>query len=177
MAAFLAAKRPELVERLILSNMPSDRYGTDHLVMPESFLAAQGRFAQTGRYDRNFWYEYLRYFAGDPERMTAKKINEYNDFGRRPADPNLFALVARVGDGSAAQAEFAKIRAPTLLIWGTADPLLPQSAAEALTGHLAQAPVARAFLPDVGHYPPLETPERFARIMASWMEDAVPLAR
>lgn len=170
MAAFLAAKRPELVDRLILSNMPSDRYSASHLVMPDSFLAAQKRFAATKRYDRNFWYEYLRYFAGDPARMTDAKIAEYDDFGRRADDPNRLALVAQVGDGVAAQAEFAKVTAPVLLIWGTADPLLPESAARALAGHLPRAQVSQMLLADVGHYPPLEAPERFADIMAVWLE-------
>jgi pimeloyl-ACP methyl ester carboxylesterase len=170
MAAFLAAKRPELVTRLILSNMPSDRYSASHLVMPDSFLAAQKRFAASKRYDRNFWYEYLRYFAGDPARMTDAIIAEYDDFGRRADDPNRLALVAQVGDGIAAQSEFAKVTAPVLLIWGTADPLLPESAAKALAGHLPRAQVSQMLLADVGHYPPLEAPERFADIMALWIE-------
>ena len=174
MAAFLAARRPELVEQLVLSNMPSDRYDASHLVMPESFLAAQKRFAHTGRYDRNFWEEYLRYFAGNPARMTDEKIDEYYAFGLRPNDPNLLAMVAQVGDGVAAQAEFAKITAPTLLIWGTADPLLPESASAALAGHLSQTTVSRVLLNDVGHYPPLEAPDRFAAIMATWLENSVP---
>ena len=174
MAAFLAAKRPELVTRLILSNMPSDRYSASHLVMPDSFLAAQQRFAATKRYDRNFWYEYLRYFAGDPARMSEATIAEYDDFGRRADDPHRLALVAQVGDGVAAQAEFAKVTAPVLLIWGTADPLLPESAARALAGHLSQAQVSQMLLADVGHYPPLEAPERFAEIMAVWLEQVAP---
>jgi pimeloyl-ACP methyl ester carboxylesterase len=172
MAAFLAAKRPELVERLILSNMPSDPYSASHLVIPDSFRAAQQRFAATQRYDRDFWYEYLRYFAGDPARMTDHIIDEYHDFGRRPDDPHKLALIAQVGDGVAAQAEFARVTAPVLLIWGTADPLLPESAAKALAGHLPKASVSQVLLADVGHYPPLEAPDRFAAIMAAWLEHA-----
>lgn len=172
MSAFLAAKRPDQVERLVLSNMPSDAYRTDHLVMPESFLAAQKRLAETGRYDRGFWVEYLRYFAGNPERMTEEIIDEYNDFGKRPADPHLLALIARVGDGKAAQAEFAKVTAPTLLIWGTSDPLLPESASAALVGYLPNASVSRVLLNDVGHYPPLEAPDRFAHIMKAYLQNA-----
>lgn len=174
MSAFLAAKRPELVERLVLSNMPSDPYNTAHLVMPQSFLDAQKRFAETKVYDRNFWYEYLRYFAGDPARMTDEKIDEYTDFGRRAPDPNLLGLVARVGDGVAAQAKFGTITAPTLLIWGSADPLLPESASAALVGHLKRTPASRMLLSDVGHYPPLEAPDRFAYILKTYIEAATP---
>lgn len=170
MAAFLAAKRPALVERLILSNMPSDAYATGHLVMPEGFLAAQARYAASRRYDLNFWEEFLRYFAGDPARMTDAKIAEYYAFNNRPPDPNQIALIAQVGDGVEAQRQFAMITTPTLLIWGTLDPLLPESAAMALQGHLRNAQTSRVFLPDVGHYPPLEVPDRFADIMAAYIE-------
>jgi pimeloyl-ACP methyl ester carboxylesterase len=173
MAVYLAAKRPELVERLVLSNMPSGVYATDHLVMPEGFLAAQARFAQNGRYDLNFWEEYLRYFAGDPARMTDAKIAEYYAFNNRPPDPNQVALIARVGDGVEAQRQFAAVTAPALLIWGTLDALLPESAAVALQGYLGNSQTSRVLLPDVGHYPPLEVPDRFADIMAAYLESGV----
>lgn len=173
MAVYLAAKRPELVERLVLSNMPSGVYSTAHLVMPESFLAARERFVINGRYDLNFWEEYLRYFAGDPARMTDAKIAEYYAFNNRPPDPNQVALIARVGDGVEAQRQFAMVTAPALLIWGTLDPLLPESAAVALQGHLGNSQTSRVLMPDVGHYPPLEVPDRFADIMAAYLESGV----
>ncbi len=170
MSTFLAAARPELVERLILSNMPSDAYATSHLVMPQSFLDAQARRAETGRFDLNFWQEYLRYFAGDPARMTDAKIAEYFAFNNRPTDPNQVALIAQVGDGVEAQRRMNSITAPALLIWGTMDPLLPESAAVALQGHLSSSQTSRVLLSDVGHYPPLEVPDRFADIMTAYIE-------
>ena len=175
MAMFLAAKRPELVERLILSNTPSDPVKYDHLVEPPAFIEAQARAKQLGGFqDQDFWNQYLWYFSGDPARYTPRLRREYYDFNRRTPEKHPIALVARIGDGKQAAIEMAKIRCPVFLIWGTADPLLPEAAADALTRYLANARISRVLMPDVGHYPPVEVPERFARLMAVYIEVVTP---
>ena len=84
------------------------------------------------------------------------------------------AVLARIGDGKQATIEMAKVTAPTFLIWGTGDPLLPKSAADTTERYLANAPISVALMPDVGHYPPLEVPDRFARLIADYVEAIVP---
>lgn len=174
MGMYLAAKRPEMVERLILSNTPSDPVKTDHMVQPQSFLVAQERATRTRYQDLDFWNEYLSYFSGDPARISPRTRAEYYDFNRRTAEKHPIALVARIGDGRQAAVEMAKVRAPTFLIWGTGDPLLPESAANAIARYLANARISRVLMPDVGHYPPLEVPDRFARLIADYIEVVVP---
>lgn len=174
MGMYLAARRPDLVERLILSNTPSDPVKTDHLKMPESFLAAQAEAQRTKYQNLTFWNEYLSYFSGDPKRISARTRVEYFDFNRRANEKYPIAMVARIGDGKQATIEMAKVRAPTFLIWGTGDPLLPKSAADAIERYLSNAPVSVALMPDVGHYPPLEVPDRFARLIAEYVETIVP---
>jgi pimeloyl-ACP methyl ester carboxylesterase len=174
MGMYLAAKRPDMVERLILSNTPSDPVKYDHLVQPPSFLEAQARTQRTGYQDLTFWNEYLSYFSGDAARIAARTRAEYYDFNRRKAEKHPIALVARIGDGRQAAVEMLKVRAPTLLIWGTADPLLPESAANAIARYLSNAQISRLLMPDVGHYPPLEVPDRFARAIADYVEVIVP---
>lgn len=174
MGMYLAARRPDMVERLILSNTPSDPVKTDHLKMPQSFLAAQAE-AQRSKYQSlTFWNEYLSYFSGDPKRISAKTRAEYFDFNRRANEKHPIAMVARIGDGKQAIIEMAKVKAPTFLIWGTGDPLLPKSAADAIERYLSNAPISAALMPDVGHYPPLEVPGRFARLIADYVETIVP---
>jgi pimeloyl-ACP methyl ester carboxylesterase len=68
MGMYLAARRPDMVERLILSNTPSDPVDTSHLVMPGEFIAAQDRAKATGFRDADFWDRFLAYFAGDASR-------------------------------------------------------------------------------------------------------------
>ncbi|MFD2137733.1 alpha/beta fold hydrolase [Novosphingobium resinovorum] len=175
MGMYLAARRPDLVERLILSNTPSDPVDTSHLVMPKSFTDATERAKQTGFRDQTFWNEFLSYFAGDAARISAQTRKEYYDFYRRTPEKNLIALVARIGDGKQATVEMAKVRKPTFLIWGAADHLLPESAANAIARYLKNAQISRVMMPDVGHYPPLEVPERFAQLIAAYVEAGTPI--
>ena len=170
MGMYLAAKRPELVERLIISNTPSDPVVTTHLVMPQSFLDAQARNKAQGFADRNFWDEYLSYFAGDPSRISAQTRAEYYDLNRRTPEKHPIAMVARIGDGVQAKVEMAKVTAPTFLVWGGADALLPEAAADAVERYLVNAPISRVIMPDVGHYPPTEVPDRFAQWIAAFVE-------
>lgn len=175
MAMYLAARRPELVERLILSNTPSDPVDTSHLVPSPGFKAAQERARATSFQDLDFWDQYLSFFSGDPARISARTKAEYYDFNRRGPEAFPIAMVARIGDGRQAAIEMAKVRAPTFLVWGTGDPLLPESAADAIARYLVNADISRVLMPDVGHYPPLEVPDRFARWIADYVEAGVPV--
>ena len=174
MAMYLAAKRPELVERLILSNTPSDPVDTSHLVPSPGFKAAQDRARQTGYQDLDFWDQYLSFFSGDPARISAKTKAEYWDFNRRGPEKYPVAMVARIGDGKQATIEMARITTPTFLVWGSGDPLLPEAAVTAITRYLKNAPISKVLMPDVGHYPPLEVPDRFARWIETYVEAGVP---
>lgn len=174
MAMYLAARRPELVERLILSNTPSDRVDTSHMVQTPAFLAAQDRARTTGYQDFDFWDQYLTFFAGDPARISRKTRLEYWDFNRRSPEKYPIAMVARIGDGKQAAVEMAKITAPTFLVWGSGDPLLPEAAVTAITRYLRNATISKVLMPDVGHYPPLEVPDRFARWIETYVEAGVP---
>lgn len=174
MAMYLAAKRPELVQRLILSNTPSDPVDTSHLVMPKPFLDAQDRARKTGYQDHDFWDQYLTFFSGDPARISAKTKAEYWDFNRRSPEKYPIAMVARIGDGKQATIEMAKITKPVFLVWGSGDPLLPESAVNAITRYLKNATISKVLMNDVGHYPPLEVPDRFARWIETYVEAGVP---
>lgn len=174
MAMYLAAKRPELVERLILSNTPSDPVDTSHLVPSPGFKAAQDRARQTGYQDLDFWDQYLSFFSGDPARISAKTKAEYWDFNRRGPEKHPVAMVARIGDGKQATIEMARITTPTFLVWGSGDPLLPEAAVHAITRYLKNATISKVLMPDVGHYPPLEVPDRFARWIETYVEAGVP---
>ena len=175
MGMYLAARRPDMVERLILSNTPSDPVNTDHLVQPQSFLDAQAKATRTRYQDLTFWNEFLSYFAGDagPDFRADPHANITISTGAR-SEKHPIALVARIGDGKQAAIEMAKVRAPVLLAWGTGDPLLPESAANAIARYLSNARISRLLMPDVGHYPPLEVPDRFARLIADYVEVVVP---
>ena len=61
-----------------------------------------------------------------------------------------------------------------VLLWGGADPLLPESAVNAIARYLSNAQISKVIMPDVGHYPPLEVPDRFAQLIAAYAEAGTP---
>lgn len=174
LCVYLAAQRPDLVKRLILSNTPADPVDTSHLQQPKDFEDAQREARDTHFQSQHFWDLFLAYFAGRADRMTPGIREQYYDFNRRIPEANALSLVAKVADHEKAVEAMHQVSAPTLLVWGARDPLLTPAAAETLAGYLTQAQVSKLLLPDVGHYPPLEVPERFADIVAAYIEAVVP---
>jgi pimeloyl-ACP methyl ester carboxylesterase len=177
LGSFLAAKRPDLVSRLIISNAPSDPVDTSHLVPTPAWAAAQTRARASGFQDADFWVQFLSFFAGDGRRIDAATHQHFYDFNRRAPHKNFISMIAKVADAPKARAAMAAVKAPTLLIWGGSDALLPNSAGRTLRDYLTGTDASIVYMPDVGHFPPIETPERFARIMLSWIEAGVPMAR
>lgn len=174
LGSFLAARRPDLVERLIISNAPSDPVDTSHMVPTPEWARAQAEARASGFQSQFFWDQFLSYFAGDGRRIDAATRRHFYDFGRRTPHPNFIAMIAKVADAPKARAAMAGVRAPTLLIWGGSDQLLPTSAGRTLLKYLTATDVSIVYMPDVGHFPPIETPERFTRIARSWIEAGVP---
>jgi pimeloyl-ACP methyl ester carboxylesterase len=170
----LAAVRPDLVSRLILSNTPSDPVDTSHMHQPQAFLDAQKEAARSHFQSQEFWNQFLDYFSADPTRMTPKIRAEYYDFNRRRPEKHAIALVAQVADHAQAVKALNGVTAPTLLVWGGADPLLTPPTADALRNYLVHAQVSLVIMPDVGHFPPLEAPERFARIVDDYLVNVAP---
>lgn len=174
LGVYLAAKRPEMVERLILSNTPADTVTTGHLPPSAAFQEQQRIAKETGLRNRNYWSAFLDYFSGDPARLSADIREQYYDFNRRAAEPHLIGLVAKVADQQKAKAAMQAVKSPTLLIWGAKDVLLPVPAGKALAGYLSGTDVSMVVMPDVGHYPPLESPARFAKILETYLEAVTP---
>ena len=174
LAVQLAAKRPDLVERLILSNTPSDPVKTDHMKQSAEFVEAQREARETGFQSQKFWNLFLNYFSGDPSRLDQGIREQYYDFNRRGPEKNYLAFVGLVANHERAVAAMNAVQAPTLLIWGGSDQLLVPASADVLAGYLTNTQVSKVFMPDVGHYPPLEAPQRFAQLLSAYIEAATP---
>lgn len=173
---YFAAAYPDRVNRLIMSNSPSDPVRTDHMTFTPEFAKALEEFRETGFESRHFINAFLDYYSGDPRRISVQTRREYYDFNRRVTEANSTALIGIVEDHQKARTAMAGVRAPALLIWGGRDALLIPAAAGTLAGYLENTQVSTVFMPDVGHYPPLESPVRFARIVAAYLEAATPNA-
>jgi pimeloyl-ACP methyl ester carboxylesterase len=168
-ALFLAADYPDLVERVIVSNAPSDPIDLSVVDFGPSLTKAQEQY---GAYvdsstvkSSEYWRIYFNFYAGKPERISAETVDQTYDFARRAPEKNSTSLVSQVADQDKAIEMWEKVQAPTLLLWGGSDALLPPSAAENLAERLTSSQVSKVILPDVGHYPPIEVPERFAEFV------------
>ena len=171
---YLAATYPDRVTRLIMSNSPSDPVENAKVTPTPEFEAAQREVKETGFQSQRFWNAFLDFFSGDPSRLDAGIREQYYDINRRTPEKNYTALTGLVRDHEKATTAMAAVRAPTLLIWGTRDQLLPEPAAHILGGYLKNTQVSKILLPDVGHYPPLEVPARFAQLILAYVEAATP---
>lgn len=174
LAVQLTAAHPDLVTRLVLSNAPADPVVTARLAEPPNFAALIAQSKLTHFRSQAFWNAFLDYFSGDPARISPAIRAQYYDFNRRVPEPHPFALWGLVADHKSAVADMAAVRGPVLLIWGGADPLLTVPTAHALEGYLTGAQVSLIVMPDVGHYPPLEAPARFATLLRADIEAATP---
>ena len=173
LATFLAAKRPDLIERVVVSNAPSDPVVTTHLVPTAGWTAAQAEAKATGFQGRGYWDAFLDYFSPG-NRIDESTRRHFYAFSRRTPHKNYISMIARVADAPKARAAMAAVRAPTLLIWGSNDPLLPASAGRTLRDYFSGTDAAIVYMPGVGHFPPFEEPDRFARIALAWIEAATP---
>ena len=99
----------------------------------------------------------LRAAYGDPARLTEAVVTRYWEMMRAPG--NGAAIVARLGQVMLADPVpiLRRIEAPTLLLWGEKDRMIPPSNA---AGYLRAIPDARLVtLPGLGHVPFEEAPE------------------
>ncbi|MFT4056231.1 MAG: alpha/beta hydrolase [Novosphingobium sp.] len=177
---YYAARNPARVERLILSNTPTGRADGKGMALSAALARelaastpASGRKSKIFR-PRSYWRAYFDFYTGEPERADDRLVDEYYDMNRRPAAPDRLAIVEALDDPALTADALAKITAPVLLVWGARDPVLPVESAAALRDALSHAQVSTLILPDVGHYPPLEVPGRFADILDSFLFDVTP---
>lgn len=68
--------------------------------------------------------------------------------------------------------ELSQVKAPVMLVWGDADPLVPREMQEALVRRLTSAELT--VYPGAGHTPRWEEPERFARDLATLASRVLP---
>ena len=191
-AALLAASRPEVVTRLILVNAalgmaPGAPFKVDPRVAAlmavymtpvagDLFLRWRAaRLGSVGLVDAT-----LRLCGVDPERLPpeilAAHVAVARDRGRMPWANDAFlaaarSIVAITARRARLDAMLRSIRAPTLLVHGTEDRLVPLGTAK----HIARLRPdwSLALLEGAGHTPQLEVPERWLEAVHRWL-DALP---
>jgi pimeloyl-ACP methyl ester carboxylesterase len=164
----LAARAPDLIERIVVIQTPSlaeeikwaQRVDSNGLLarpfVGQALMAAAKRRVARG------WYR-----AAIPDRATAARFDavaqEGFDRGARYCLASGFQALRR---GPAP--EQAALRQPALVLWGNADRTHRKTDKRSLDGVLPDA--RHVAFEEAGHFPELEQPERFASELFDFLE-------
>ncbi len=180
---------PGGVRGLVLANAALPPKGSPFLGVPPSvsagfLLTGTGRLGpallqrRTDRLgaERMVWST-LEYCTAHPESLdpawVAATIDSFQEWVARPGASGVFSeasrsIVRAYTFARTYRRRVAGIRAPALLIHGAADRLVPVANAwHAAREHANWDLVA---LPDTGHVPQVEQPERFLRAVRPWLD-------
>jgi pimeloyl-ACP methyl ester carboxylesterase len=152
-AARLAIRRPELVRGLVLV----DSGGFVEIdLAARAFCALKGVPAVTGALEGRF----ARYHTKGRNEHARAMFERIDEKRRDTAYAESVAAVWRsfARPESSLRADAGRIRCPTLVVWGTRDPVIPVEVGRAIA---ASVPGARLVELDTGHAPFVEDPERF----------------
>ena len=151
----LAAMFPNRVDNLVLVSpdgfaAPGDEYGTRQ---PVPSMVRLMRYALP----KPLLKMNLDPAYGDPARLTDDIVTRYHDL--LLGSGNRDAMIARMEQTELVQPEplLRTIKAPTLLLWGQKDAMIPLANADDFVKALPDCKLV--VLPGVGHLPQEEAPE------------------
>ena len=109
---------------------------------------------------------------GRPERVPAEWITEQTKIAQLPGftEATMAALRAQVDMGGQREVlvdQLPHLGMPTLIIWGKRDRVFPYAQGQKAASCLRQC--ALELIPNCGHLPHVEQPERFAAIVARFL--------
>ncbi len=169
-ALALAARRPERVSRLVLvcpTVYPLQMPALIKLVLNDRFGPFLWKHAFTkGEMRRQMLKQHFK----DPAPVTDEFVDyvwaRFNRAGGREA---AYAVTKQFAAMSNNTADPMRVRAPTLLVWGDEDRMIPLSHGKRL---LRGIPGARlAVVPSCGHNVHLERPDEFLRQVVPFLTD------
>lgn len=176
-AAMVTLEHPERVSALILvdaAGIPVERDAND---VPLAFrVASMPVISKIMRYvlPRSMVEEGLRKVFVDQSKVTDEMVARYFDLslheGNRDATRIRFSQYANRNDAAFA-ARLGEISAPTLIMWGDKDGLIPVSAAHEFKARIPQAELV--IYENVGHVPMEEVPEESAAAVAAFLAAAL----
>ena len=167
-----AATYPERVRAVILSNIPPsapvDNAGA-RARLPLKLRWSMGTCVKARPFSRTCWRDFLFSYFERRQRVTEALVTEYYDLNRRPGAYEFTSMTAIMRDDGEVRGFLGAVKAPTQLIWGMLDPVLPPATLELLAARLTSTTVRVDKLDDVNHYPPLEAPEEVAQLTRQFL--------
>ncbi len=174
-----AAAYPERVTALVLANVPPsapvDNNGARRR-LPLSLRWSLGVCVKYSRpFSRTCWQDFLQSNFWRRARVTDELVTEYYELNRRPGASEFTSMTAIMRKDDEVVRLLAAVKAPTLLLWGTKDPVLPIATAGLLASRLTSTTAKTELFDDVSHYPPLEAPVEIAAATRKFLQ-TVPTA-
>lgn len=158
-----AATLPDRVDRLILVDAaayPPQSIGVAQ-DMPLGFrIARMPLVRDLARYvlPRALVARSLAEVYGDPSRITPDLVDLYSDMARRTGNREALARRFEQGNAGVDLSALKRIKAPTLILWGANDRLLPPAIGERLARDIPHARLV--VFQGLGHVPQEEDPQR-----------------
>lgn len=163
----LAAHRPELVDRLVLSNAVAyDSWPIETIVdlgLPET--AEETSVDELGELLEGMMANTLV----DPERSEWFVEGMKTQWGSEEALVSLVRNAAATNTNHTTEIDPAEIEAPTLLLWGADDEFQPIEYAERLRDDISEAELVG--LEDARHWVPVDRPEEYAERLSVFLFD------
>lgn len=125
--------------------------------------------------EQRAWWRSVLLFA-NPGRVPAAWLAEQDRLARLPGfmEATVAALRAVVDPGGQRYlvlGELSRLSVPTLVAWGTDDLVFPAAQARAAVARLPRGRLA--LIPDCGHLPHVECPDRFVAALAPFLAEGV----
>jgi pimeloyl-ACP methyl ester carboxylesterase len=160
----LAVRSPTRVAGLILVDPAG--YPSQATSVPVGFKVAAlpgMRYVASQVLPRRVIESSVRNVYGDPSRVTPELVDRYYELTLREGNRRAFTQRPRTGGGGSTNRgggldtlQIATIRAPTLILWGELDRLIPPSNAARFARDIPGSRVVR--FPTLGHVPHEEDP-------------------
>ncbi|MFQ3582518.1 MAG: alpha/beta fold hydrolase [Chloracidobacterium sp.] len=160
-AAYTASEYPDRVMRLILVDSAGVRFEP----APDRALLDPGTTPED-------FSNFLKVLFFNPPQLPAPLIRDFQAQARQQAWVIDRALAAMMTGDDALEPRLPTITAPTLIIWGKQDALLPLHSGEIIKSGLPTANVV--VLDRCGHMPPIERPDAFRREVERFLRASPP---
>ena len=160
-ATRVAANYPDSVNKLVVLNMPSMPVDIPRSARPPAVRAYMWLCTDLLQFTTpGYWRTYYGYLWGKRERLSEDLLTLQYDQNRRIRAPLARPFIPANFSQEQADRNLGGVSAPTLVIWGMVDPVLPPNMLDALTSRMTRALLTIHKLPDTGHFPALEVPEQ-----------------
>jgi pimeloyl-ACP methyl ester carboxylesterase len=167
-ALTLAAEHPELVQRLVLEDALAYPHPLPFKLRLPLVPVVGGVFFKQ-LYGRALFRAMMRdlYYRPGSEPTVDKVDWHYDAFNSPSARESAHAVMRALLDMRPVVARLSRIVAPTLVVWGRDDALLPVTHAQRL---VREIPGAKLEIMDAGHTPHEELPTELVELVSEFLE-------